>query len=69
MMKKVGVGPLLILCAFLCNCANGVDIKKETQQGAQNQIDDINGIHPNWGSRIWQIYKTKTVEVLYPIGN
>ena len=46
----------------------GWDVKNTTQQGAQNQINSINSIHPNWGSRMWQIYKTKQVEVLYPIG-
>ena len=47
----------------------GWDVKNETQQGAQSQIDDINSYHPDWGSRIWQIYKTQQTEVLYPLGN
>ena len=47
----------------------GWDVKNKTQQGAQNSINSINGIHPNWGSRMWQLNKTQKVEVRYPVGN
>ena len=46
MMKKVGVGPLLILCAFLCNCANGVDIKKETNKKIVSDLEkELKGLY------------------------
>jgi hypothetical protein len=44
----------------------GWDVKNTTQQGAQNEINSINSVHPNWGSRIWQLNKTQSVEVRYP---
>ncbi|OFY82815.1 MAG: hypothetical protein A3F72_01650 [Bacteroidetes bacterium RIFCSPLOWO2_12_FULL_35_15] len=46
----------------------GWDVKNATQKGAQSQISDINSVHPNWGSRVWQLNKTKTVERRYQIG-
>ena len=41
-------------------------VQNTTQQGAQNTINSINNIHPNWGSRMWQLNKTEKVEVRYP---
>ena len=38
----------------------GWDVKNETQTGAQYQINNINSVHPNWGSRIWQLFKQET---------
>lgn len=45
----------------------GWDVKNENQQGAQEQIDHINSYYPKWGSLLWQIHKSKTVEKRSPI--
>jgi len=37
----------------------GWDVKNASQQNAQNQIDDINSINSDWGTRIWQLYNLK----------
>ncbi len=45
----------------------GWDIKNTNQQGAQQPIDYLNNLHPNWGSRMWQLHKPNQVKVLIPI--
>ena len=41
-------------------------VQNTSKQGAQNTINEVNNIHPNWGSRVWQLNKTNRVEVKYP---
>ncbi len=45
----------------------GWDVKNVSQQEAQSPLNSIDNTYPTWGTKVWQIYKSKQELILHPI--